>query len=112
MLIHDLNKMIKRYVDFYTKLFNNSRPQNTTPDVSKDLTNLSPDILLSEVRDAITVHIKNYRPISLLPVIHKSFSNAFLKRMLRTLDHHQPREQAGFRPGFSAIDHIQVDTQL
>ena len=35
------------------------------------------------------------------------------KRILyNTLDFHQPREQAGFRAGFSMIDHLHVINQL
>ena len=56
--------------------------------------------------------IRNYRPISLLPVTYKVFSQILLSRMLRTLDEHQPREQAGFRSGFSTIDHIHVINQI
>ena len=56
--------------------------------------------------------IKDYTPISLLPITYKVFSQVILRRMLRTLDQHQPREQAGFRSGFSTIDHIQVISQL
>ena len=55
---------------------------------------------------------KNYRPISLLPIMYKVFSNILLQRMIRTLDFHQPREQAGFRAGYSTIDHLQVVNQL
>ena len=55
---------------------------------------------------------KNYRPIRLLPITYKVFSQVILHRMLRTLDQHQPRQQAGFRSGFSTIDHIQVISQL
>ena len=43
---------------------------------------------------------------------YKVFSQVILRRMLRTLDQHQPREQAGFRSGFCTIDHIQVISQL
>ncbi len=40
------------------------------------------------------------------------FSQVIMRRMLRTLDQYQPREQAGFRSGFSIIDHIQVISKL
>ena len=57
--------------------------------------------------------IKNYRSISLLPIMYKVFSNIFLQGMVRTLDVYQPREQAGFRAGYSTIDHLlQVVNQL
>ena len=59
-----------------------------------------------------TSDIKNYRPISLLPIMHKVFSNILLQRMIPTLDFHQPREQAVFRAGYSTIDHLQVINQL
>ena len=59
-----------------------------------------------------TSDIKNYRPITLLPIMCKVFSNIFLQRMIRTLDFHQPREQAGFRAGYSMIDHLHVINQL
>ena len=55
--------------------------------------------------------IKNYRPINLLPIIYKVFSYILLQRMLHTLDQHQPREQAGFRPGYSTSDHLQTVSQ-
>jgi hypothetical protein len=67
-------------------------------------------ILLHKKGD--TTDIKNYRPISLLPIMYKVFSHILLRRMLPTLDFHQPREQAGFRAGFSTIDHLHVINQL
>ena len=63
-------------------------------------------------RKSVTADINNYRPISLLPITYKVFSQVMLRRMLSTLDQHQPDEQAGFRSGFSTIDHIQVISQL
>ena len=56
--------------------------------------------------------IKKYRPISFLPITCKVFFQVILRRMLRTLDQHQPTEQAGFRSEFSTIDHIQVISHL
>ncbi|CAH0716463.1 unnamed protein product, partial [Brenthis ino] len=51
-------------------------------------------------------NIENYRPISLLSNIYKVFSKLILNRLTRIMDEQQPIEQAGFRAGFSTIDHI------
>ncbi|XP_042893357.1 uncharacterized protein LOC122267383 [Penaeus japonicus] len=37
-----------------------------------------------------------------------NLTQILLKRALNTLDQHQPREQAGFRPDFSTMGHIQT----
>ncbi|CAG4966429.1 unnamed protein product [Colias eurytheme] len=50
--------------------------------------------------------IGNYRPISLLPSTYKLFSTILTKKISCSLETRQPVEQAGFRKGFSTIDHI------
>ena len=122
--IHDRDRMIKRCEEFYTNLYSTKLPQGQ-PSVQIHNTRSTPPppILPTEVSAAIKrlkqnktpgndITADNYRPISLLPITYKVFSQVILRRMLRTLDQHQPREQAGFRSGFSTIDHIQLISQL
>lgn len=59
-----------------------------------------------------TKDLKNYRPISLLSVLYKLFTRVITNRIGNTLDANQPREQAGFRSGFSTIDHIHAVNQV
>ena len=65
-----------------------------------------------DTQEGNTSDIKSYRPVSLLLIMYKVFSNILLQRMIRTLHFHQPREQAGFRVGYATIDHLQVVNQL
>ncbi|CAH2094383.1 unnamed protein product [Euphydryas editha] len=59
-----------------------------------------------------SLNIGNYRPISLLASIYKLFSSIILKRISDDIDKQQPKEQAGFRSGFSTMDHIQTLEQV
>ncbi|KAK6760849.1 hypothetical protein RB195_022061 [Necator americanus] len=52
--------------------------------------------------------LRNYRPICLLSLLYKVFTKIILTRTSRALDEAQPQEQAGFRQGFSCLDHIQT----
>jgi hypothetical protein len=57
-------------------------------------------------------NLKNYRPISLLSNMYKLFTKILTNRLQKDLDENQPEEQAGFRSGYSTMDHIHVINQL
>lgn len=59
-----------------------------------------------------SLDIGNYRPISLLASTYKLFSSIILKRISDDIDRQQPKEQAGFRSGFSTVDHIHTLEQI
>ncbi|KAE9415722.1 hypothetical protein Angca_006989, partial [Angiostrongylus cantonensis] len=56
--------------------------------------------------------IGNYCPICLLSVVCKLFTRFILNRIDKTLDEKQSCEQAGFRKGYSTMDHIHTITRL
>jgi len=56
--------------------------------------------------------LSNYRPISLLSSIAKLFTRTLCNRIKATMEHEQGEEQAGFRAGFSTIEHIATLCEL
>ena len=57
-------------------------------------------------------YIKNYRPISLLSHSYKIFTRLLQTSTEKTLDENQPRDEAGFRKGYSTTDHLQALNQI
>ena len=57
-------------------------------------------------------NISNYRPISPVNNTFKLFTKIITNRVTRSLNENQPRENAGFRKGFSTMDHLHAVNQL
>ena len=89
-----------------TKIFNAILEQRKIPNEWKE----AKMIILHKNGDRRV--IKNYRPISLLSHMYKLFTRVLQKRMESILDANQPREQAGFRKGYSTTDHLQSINQI
>ena len=92
--------------DKLATLFNECLIQSKVPEIWNEAI----IILLHKKGDQ--KNISNYRPISLLNNIYKLFTKIITNRITRTLEENQPREQAGFRRGFSTIDHLHAVNQL
>ena len=52
--------------------------------------------------------LSNYRPISILPILYKTFSRILHQRLRKFLDPEQCIDQAGFRTGFNCEDHLRL----
>ena len=89
-----------------TRLFNMIIDTETIPEQWR-----TSDIILL-FKKGNPADVGNYRPISLLSSIYKLFSSILLKRITQSIDKTQPREQAGFRSGFSTMDHIHTVEQI
>ena len=104
------NEMLKLggspLVEILTRLFNRCLTDKQTPDSWKNA------VLILLHKKGDKANLKNYRPISLLPAIYKVFSRIILDRIRQQLNFNQPTEQAGFRPGYSTVDHLHTINQL
>lgn len=69
------------------------------------------EVILLHKKGDIT-NIENYRPISLLTHLYKLLTKIITNRLTNKLDFYQPPEQAGFRKGYSTIDHLQTIRNL
>ncbi|GBP39363.1 Probable RNA-directed DNA polymerase from transposon X-element [Eumeta japonica] len=104
------NELLKGTVDATIKtlvyLFNEILRQETIP------TQWSTSTIILLLKKGKLNDINNYRRISLMSNLYKIFSKIILDRMINILDENQPKEQAGFRSGFSTIDHIFTIKQI
>ena len=56
--------------------------------------------------------LNNYRPISLMSNLYKIFTKILTNRLAKLIDENQTPEQAGFRTGYSTVDHLHTINQV
>jgi len=66
------------------------------------------DVIILLYKKGDKERVEHHRPISLMSVLYKMFTKVILTRIERDLDFNKGREQAGYRRGFSTMDHIQT----
>ncbi|XP_063542662.1 uncharacterized protein LOC134751210, partial [Cydia strobilella] len=82
------------------------------PDVRKTPQAWNRSVVVLFFKKGDNTLLKNYRPISLLSHVYKLFSRVITNRLARRFDDFQPPEQAGFRKGYSTVDHIHALRQV
>ncbi|KAK6764161.1 hypothetical protein RB195_024473 [Necator americanus] len=91
--------MEKIIYDYYSDLFDT---------LARLFTRYLSDCRVPEQWKTSKTVLMHRQPICLLSVIYKLFTRVILNRIEKILDEGQPCEQAGFRKGFSTIDHIHI----
>ena len=91
---------------YLTNIFNNILKTTQIPD-SKHEAKIVIPFKKRDPKD-----IKNFRPISILLHCYKIFTRLLQTITERTLDGNQPRDQEGFRKGYSTTDHLQARNQI
>ncbi|CAH2108635.1 unnamed protein product [Euphydryas editha] len=102
---------------FYGQLYTTTRAPVTNPTlyriypddgITAKLLKAAGKLILT----ALQTLFNTYRPISLLSHVYKLFSRLSTNRLARRFDDFQSPEQAGFRKGYSTVDHIHALRQV
>ncbi len=101
-----LKMMARAIAPFIAKLFTDFMREQSIPKQWM----LTEIILLHKKEDR--KDLNNYRPKSPTSNISKIFCKLIKNRIYPTLDGHQSKDQAGFRKGFSTVDHLFTVNQI
>ena len=104
--IEILNASSEESVKILQKIYNKELLTQKIPKYWKNAT-----IILLHKKGSKS-EVKNYRPISLMPHIHKLYTKIIKNRIERTLNENQPPEQAAYRTGYSTTDHLHTIRQI